>query len=196
MTVPPVDVHMDTRPQLLRVSFDLDETPELARVITTLRAFPGLWSYTVLAEGGRSYERWRGPLEERRAADIHPLVVRSISLGSPLEAILTASSAGTYPVYVVTSIVALRSLLKTVMEWQQHREDLADRRIARERARGGLRVPGAAGGVDPEATAILEQWEQDRPNPVRLPFLEREVAQEAITTLMNEPIIGVDLEES
>jgi hypothetical protein len=42
----------------------------------------------------------------------------------------------------------------------------------------------------------LDQWEQDRPNPVHLPFLEREVAQEAITTLMNEPIIGVDLEEA
>jgi hypothetical protein len=132
----------------LDLAIDLGDTPALLDVAEHMDALVGVWAYCLersrRAERGRHTSIVRPPPPQTRAeveADVarqlavrngpRLLAVKRMSLASPWEALLTVAAGKSAPVlYLGAAVVALERLMRMLMEWQQHRMDMAERKGA------------------------------------------------------------------
>ncbi|MEU8820230.1 hypothetical protein [Actinoplanes sp. NPDC048796] len=110
---------------MLRVVVDLGERPSVLAVADYLRALQQLFDHGLNIEYRRRPGRYVA--DERRRL----LAVAHMRLSSPLELILTNTvNAAPIAGYVAAGWVLVERTLKMVMDWQNHRQTLAERQMA------------------------------------------------------------------
>jgi hypothetical protein len=149
-------VRAHTENQVLRVQIDLGDAPTLTEFKRQLEALEGLAEFCGMwAVGNFSYRPSYVSFPRREGYRPHDILVMRSSLASPWVTILADAAGRSAPIgYGLGAVYCLQRLLKMLMEWQRHRQeirrldlsiareyiDIFDREMSRERELEGLPV--------------------------------------------------------
>ena len=176
----PTEAGTSTEALLLYVAIDLGRRPGLEDYGRNVASLMTLARYaTVLSTA--TLARWR---PEEDALPLARVRVVRTSLASPWISVLGDLARSSAPIgYGVTAVYALHRLLQLVMTWQQHRLDLAERRLQLQQLQTQLLLDHTQLAVHPDpATAVLQDAEPLPPSLAEALAKRRTVTEAEDTT--------------
>ncbi|GAA4465879.1 hypothetical protein [Phytohabitans houttuyneae] len=197
---------------VLELSIDLGVRPSMVELAKQTQAIVQLWEFSrsVVMSMPVFPEQWHEPTARRLTAVPHPrwvqygdddwpgpevLCIRQMSIASPWEVFLTVAAERAAPLmYGGAVLVGLERIIRLVMDWQVHRQQLQQARNSAAPSGQLVSEPGDR-RQEPDLAQILSAFVARHNAQEGAPAEQIDVALSAIDVLKAHPIQRVRLQQ-